>query len=234
MDARLQSVHAGSQRSVTTRRCVLPGSRRSWWPKHVRKNCEPQKLKTWRGPSSSARDEGVRLEPVDAEQRDVPDSDPRKPDSDATKRVRISTKRSDPGELTEGAHKKLRTGTKQSRPLWTTTKTASEQLEKRVSLPETHAAVDPEAFALMLESGGNLETYTELNAVALDLHEPDPETMWSSDLGWFQSQHCRRLARRRSRSCKNSTHSKRFRKMRLRDTTSSVHGSWTNLKRLEN
>ena len=37
---------------------------------------------------------------------------------------------------------------------------------------------------MMLESDGNLETYTELNAVALDLHEPDPETMWSSDLGW--------------------------------------------------
>ena len=36
---------------------------------------------------------------------------------------------------------------------------------------------------MMLESDSNLETYTELNAVALDLHEP-PETMWSSDLGW--------------------------------------------------
>ena len=29
-----------------------------------------------------------------------------------------------------------------------------------------------------------METYTELNAVALALHQPDPETMWSSDLGW--------------------------------------------------
>ena len=29
----------------------------------------------------------------------------------------------------------------------------------------------------MLESDGNLETYTELNAVALDLHEPDPEML---------------------------------------------------------
>ena len=37
---------------------------------------------------------------------------------------------------------------------------------------------------MMLESDGNLETYTELNAVALELHEPDPETMWSSDFGW--------------------------------------------------
>ena len=37
---------------------------------------------------------------------------------------------------------------------------------------------------MMLESDGNLETYTELDAEALDLHEPAPETMWSSDLGW--------------------------------------------------
>ena len=32
----------GLAEGITTRR---PGSRRSWWPKHVRKNCEPQKLK---------------------------------------------------------------------------------------------------------------------------------------------------------------------------------------------
>ena len=37
---------------------------------------------------------------------------------------------------------------------------------------------------MMLESDGNLEAYAELNAAALDLHEPDPETTWSSDLGW--------------------------------------------------
>ena len=43
---------------------------------------------------------------------------------------------------------------------------------------------EPQTFAMMLESDGSLETYTELNAVVLDLHEPDPETMWSSDLGW--------------------------------------------------
>ena len=36
----------------------------------------------------------------------------------------------------------------------------------------------------MLESDSNFETHTELNAVAQDLHEPDPETVWSSDLGW--------------------------------------------------
>ena len=43
------------------------------------------------------------------------------------------------------------------------------------------ASVNAETFATMLESD---ETYTELSAAALDLHEPDPETMWSSDLGW--------------------------------------------------
>ena len=59
----------------------------------------------------------MRPEPVDPEQHDVPDTDPRKPDSDATKRVRISTKRPDPGELNEGVPKKLRFATKQSRPL---------------------------------------------------------------------------------------------------------------------
>ena len=35
---------------------------------------------------------------------------------------------------------------------------------------------------MMLEADGNLETYAELNAVALDLHQPDPETVWSNDL----------------------------------------------------
>ena len=44
--------------------------------------------------------------------------------------------------------------------------------------------MNPDAFAMMLESDGNLETCAELNAAALDLHEPDPETMWSNDLGW--------------------------------------------------
>ena len=53
----------------------------------------------------------------------------------------------------------------------------SEQPEKRARIPETLASVNPETFAMMLESDGNVETYTELKAVALDLHEPDPETM---------------------------------------------------------
>ena len=56
--------------------------------------------------------------------------------------------------------------------------------KSRQLIPETPASVNPETFAMMLESDGNLETHTELNVVALDLHEPDPETMCSSDLGW--------------------------------------------------
>ena len=75
----------------------------------------------------------------------------------------------------------MRIWSKHSRPL--TPAVVSEQPEKRARIPAP-ASVNPETFAMMLESDGNLETYTELNAVALDLHEPDPETMWSSDLGW--------------------------------------------------
>ena len=45
-------------------------------------------------------------------------------------------------------------------------------------------SVNPETCAVMPESDCNLETYTELKAVVLELHEPDRETMWSGDLGW--------------------------------------------------
>ena len=39
---------------------------------------------------------------------------------------------------------------------------------------------------MMLEPDGNLETYTELNAChGAGFAEPDPETIWSSDLGWI-------------------------------------------------
>ena len=76
----------------------------------------------------------------------------------------------------------MRIWSKHSRPL--TPAVVSEQPEQRARIPETPASVKLEKFAMMLESDGNLETYTELNAVALDLHEPDPETMWSSDLAW--------------------------------------------------
>ena len=69
----------------------------------------------------------------------------------------------------------MRIWSKHSRPLT--------PAEKCAKIP-TLAAVNPETFAMMLESDDNLETYTELDAVALDLHEPDPETTWSSDLVW--------------------------------------------------
>ena len=81
----------------------------------------------------------------------------------------------------EGVPKRMRTWSKHSRPL--TPAVMSEQPEKRAKIP-TPASVNPETFAMIVESDGNLETYTELNDVALDLHEPDPETMWSSDLEW--------------------------------------------------
>ena len=92
------------------------------------------------------------------------------------------TKRSEPAVPTEGVPKKMRIWSKHSRPL--TPAVVSEQPEKRARIPQTPVSVNPETFAMMLESDGNLETFTELNAVALDLHEPDPETMWSSDLEW--------------------------------------------------
>ena len=92
------------------------------------------------------------------------------------------TKRSDNAVPTEEVPKKMRIRSKHSRPL--TPAVVSEQPEKRARIPETLVSVNPETFAMMLESDGNLETYTELNAAALDLHEPDPETMWSSDLVW--------------------------------------------------
>ena len=37
---------------------------------------------------------------------------------------------------------------------------------------------------LTLESRGTMDTYTELNVAASDLHESDPEEVWSNDLGW--------------------------------------------------
>ena len=97
------------------------------------------------------------------------------------RRTRILTKNSDPAVPNEEVPKKMRIWSKHSRPL--TPAVVSEQPEKRARIPAP-ASVNPETIAMMLESDGNLETYTELNAVALDLHEPDPETMWSSDLGW--------------------------------------------------
>ena len=86
----------------------------------------------------------------------------------------------------------------------------------------------------MLESDGNLETYTELNAIALDLHEPDLETMWSSFWCGCPSPSCRRPVKRRSKNCSNLKRTKRSHKLRLTDRKSSVHGLSTNGKKVEN
>ena len=137
------------------------------------------------------------------------------PDAETTPRTRVVTKRSDPAVPTEGVLKRMRIWSKHSRPL--TPAVVSEQPEKRARIPETPASVNPETFAMMLESDGSLETCTELNAVALDLHEPDPETMWSS-------QTCRMTARKRSRNCRNLKRTKRSNRVRPRDRKSSVHG----------
>ena len=140
-------------------------------------------------PSGSALEEGAKPEPVDRQpqlQPDVGDSEmtagTETPDAETTRKTRIVTKRSDPAVPTEGVLKMVRIWSKHSRPL--TPAVVTEQPEKRARIPETPPSVNPETFAMMLESDGSSETCTELNAVALDLHEPDPETMWSSDMEW--------------------------------------------------
>ena len=134
--------------------------------------------------SGSAREEEAQREPVDEQpetQPDVGDSQMAvTPDAEAIRRTRLVAKRSDPAVPTEGVPKRMRIWSKLSRPL--TPAVVPEQPEKRAKIP-TPTSVNPETLAMMLESDGNLETYTELNAVALDLHEPDPETMLSNDLG---------------------------------------------------
>ena len=90
-----------------------------------------------------------------------------------------------------------------------TTETVSEQREKRATIAETHAEVNPEAFTMVLESDGNLETHTGLDAEALDLHEPEPETMWSSDLGWVPTVNPAGGPREMSRNCSNLKRTKR-------------------------
>ena len=88
-------------------------------------------------------------------------------------------------------------------------------------------------FAMMLESDGDLETYTELNAMALDLHELDPETMWSSDLGWVPKSI---LHEAREKEVKKLQQFETYEEvpLRLRDKKSSVHGLWTSGKKVEN
>ena len=108
----------------------------------------------------------------------------------------------------------MRIWSKHTRPL--TPAVVSEQLEKRAKIPETPASVNTETFA-----------------IALDVHEPDPETMWSSDLG-YPSQSCRRPARKRSRNCTNLKRTKRSHILRPRGRKSSVHGLSTNGKKVVN
>ena len=127
-------------------------------------------------PSGSAREEGTQRELVDEQpqlQPDVRDSEIAV-DAYCDQDFR-------PYSAGRGVPKRMRIWSKHSRPL--TTAVMSEQPEKRAKIP-TPASLNPETLAKMLESDGNLETYTELNAVAMDLHEPEPETMWSSDLEW--------------------------------------------------
>ena len=133
-------------------------------------------------PSGSAREGGAQREPVDEQpqpQPDLGDSEmamsTETPDAETIRRRRIVAKRSDPGELKEEVPKRLRIVTKHSRPLWMATDTVSGQPEKRARLPEDHAEVNPETFGMTLESRGTMETYTELNVAASDLHESDPE-----------------------------------------------------------
>ena len=147
----------------------------------------------WKGPSSAmpsssaqsspARNEEVQ--PDSTEQHAAPNVEPTG-DSEMLDSLgmRIPTKRPDHGNLEKEVPKRLRIVTKHSRPLWMATDTVSEQQEKRARPPETHAEADIETFALTLESRGTPERYTELNVAVSDLHEPDPEEMWSDDLGW--------------------------------------------------
>ena len=226
------SSRVSSYKGVRCKKTGIPGGQST-----VRRNCESQKLNPGRNRRvrcHQARQYQVRRKMKrcnlkSADQHAAPNAEPM-PDSDATRRTRIST---NPGELKEEVPKRLRIVTKQSRPLWMATDTVSEQPEKRARIPETHAEVDPETFALTLESRGTMKTYTELNVAASDLHESDLEEVWSNDLGWFQSPICRQLVRKRSRSCESLTHSKRFCKMRLREI-SSAHGLLTNGTRVEN
>ena len=193
---------------------------------------------SWKKPSSAmpssstitGSEKKEEVEPESADQHAAPNAEPtidsEMPDGDATRRTRISTKRPDPGELKEEVPKRLRIVAKQSRPLWMATGTVSEQPEKRARIHVSHAEVDPETFALTLESRGTMETYTELNVAASDLHESDPEEVWSNDLGWVPKSDLQ-AARE-----KEVTKLREF-EMRLREI-SSAHGLLQNGTRVEN
>ena len=96
------------------------------------------------------------MQPEPVEEQPQPDVDAtdvaavtEAPDAKATRRTQIMTKRPDPAVL-----KKLRIWSKHSRPLMPVT--VSDQPKKRARIPETHAEVNLEAFAMMLESDRNL------------------------------------------------------------------------------
>ena len=110
-------------------------------------------------PSGSAREEGAQREPVDEQPQPQPDwGDPEMavstetPDAEMIRRTRIVAKRSDPAVPTEGP-----------RGCESGASTRVRRVEKRARIPAP-ASVNPETFAMMPESDGNLETYTELNS----------------------------------------------------------------------
>ena len=164
------------------------------------KNCVPPRL---------TPGENLHVQQNLQVQRDLLDLHAVTPDAEAVRRTSIVAKRSDPAMPTEGVPKRMRIWSKHSRPLTPAPAVVLEQPEKRAKIP-TPASVNPETFAMMLEPDGNLETHTELNAVALDLHEPDPETMWSSDLGWVP------------KSILHEAHEKEFNKLQKFETYEEV------------
>ena len=156
----------GLVEGIIIRRRAMPENGHSWWPEQMRRSCDSQKLNPGRNlrvrchqARQQVRRKRRKCTLNLSIQHVVPNAEPtidsEMPDGDATIRTRISSKRPDPGELKEEVPKRLRIVTKQSRPLWMATDTMSEQPEKRARIPETHAEVDPETFALTLESRGN-------------------------------------------------------------------------------
>ena len=180
-DARLQGVHLGSSRVSSFNACK---ARKGEFllTKARAEELRAAKAEAWKKPASSTeppssarhsgsvREEGVQPEPVDEQSQPQPDvvnfdfaAGTETPDAEATRRTHISTKRSDPAVPNEEVPKKLRIWSKHSRPL--TAAIVSEQPEERQKTPAL-ASVNPETFAMMLESDDNLETYNELNAVS--------------------------------------------------------------------
>ena len=110
----------GLVEGIITQRRVMPENGRSWWPKHVRKNCVlgrnlqvQQNLQVQRN-LLALQERGAQREPVDEQpqpQPDLADSEmamsTETPDAEMIRRTRIVAKRSDPGELKEEVPKRL-------------------------------------------------------------------------------------------------------------------------------